>query len=104
MQDILAHFLESNSPPPYATVLRIDQKIRDMGVNPPPASHGPNSPITVQTAAAAYKRAIGSTLLLALHRTYFSYAIQRPKEDPVAGRLAPSTIAVYVHLIMQNPP
>jgi hypothetical protein len=98
MQDILSHFLESRSAPPYATVLRIDQKLRDMGID---QANIPNSPVAVQAAAAAYSRALRSNLLLTLHRTYFSYAIQRPKEDPVTGRLAPSIASMYVLLIGQ---
>jgi hypothetical protein len=80
-------------------VLGIDQKIRDLGTDLPPQSNAHNSAVTVQSAEINYTRALRSALLIALHKTYFSYAILRPKEDPVAGRLAPSTTAMYVLLI-----
>lgn len=97
MQDILTHFLEAKSPPPYAAALRIDQKIREINWDPTalPTSPTSGSPSPAsRDANTAYVGALKSTLLLALHKPYFTNAVMRSHEDPIAGRFATSTQAM----------
>jgi hypothetical protein len=104
VQDILAHFMESGPSPSYASVIRMDAKFQQVDVNtldsPTPTITGetgdaPESPSEEKRQMIlAYKRAYKSFLVLNLHKTYFSFAIMRPKEDPLHGRLGKSTHAM----------
>ncbi|CCA70585.1 hypothetical protein PIIN_04522 [Serendipita indica DSM 11827] len=148
LQDMLAHFMESGPSPPYAAVLRLDRKIREVdatrhmpaqdllgrdilgnpietkphSVSPSSASAPPSAiPSTPATTAAsmeggdykpklkipdtrppwlreianAFNRGLKCLMLLTLHKTYFSYAILRPEENAVEGKLALSVSATY---------
>lgn len=94
-QDILAHFLETKTTPPYAAVLRIDQKIREIDFTSAQSSV-PNSPPSLlrSNSSVLYINGLKSILFMALHKTYFAHAVLRPTEDPIAGRFATSTHAV----------
>ena len=151
LQDMLAHFMESGPSPPYAAVLRLDRKIREIdatqhtpvhdllgrdilgnaldsklpslspssapslssAISPSsPAATVPGSieggeykpqlkapdtrPLWLRECANAFNRGLKSLMLLTLHKTYFSYAILRPEENAVEGKLALSVSATYV--------
>ncbi|CAG8697523.1 10530_t:CDS:2, partial [Acaulospora colombiana] len=104
IQDMLAHFMESGLSPSYAAVIRMEAKFQQLDVNtidsPTPTvtdkmANAPESPSEERRQAIlAYKRGYKSFLALNLHKTYFSYSIMRPKEDPLHGRLGKSTHAM----------
>lgn len=95
--DILSHFLEAKTAPHYAAVLRIDQKIREIELDTRQVNAAGGSPVPSRTrdAIAPYINSLKCFMLMSLHRTYFSYAVTRPNEDPISGRFGTSTHAMF---------
>ncbi|KAG8831800.1 hypothetical protein FRC17_002552 [Serendipita sp. 399] len=95
--------MESGSSPPYSAVLLLDRKIREID----PMRHaepiydlsGANSstapPDWRKEIAKAFSKGLKYMLLMSLHKTYFSYALLRPEENTISGKLALSISAMY---------
>jgi hypothetical protein len=89
--------------------MRIDSKIRQIdddacvahlqslvlhcGSQPSSPSY-PKLP-QVEALMKGYVRGLKNLALITLHKTYFSYAVLRPQEDPLGPKWAPSTEAMY---------
>lgn len=90
-------------------MLRIDSKIRQIDDDACVAylqslvlncGSQPSSPsypklLQVEALMKGYVCELKNLALMTLHKTYFSYAVLRPHEDPLGPKWAPSTNAMY---------
>ncbi|KAG9222051.1 hypothetical protein CCMSSC00406_0008036 [Pleurotus cornucopiae] len=85
-------------PPPYATILELDRKIRDF---PIPSHLRPACVTQDQIVGTAYDvqrwfvLCAKETVLLNLHRGYFAQALQEQPLDYLKHRYGPSMLATY---------
>ncbi|KZT12061.1 uncharacterized protein LAESUDRAFT_720038 [Laetiporus sulphureus 93-53] len=84
-------------PPPYADVLALDTKIRDLEI--PPALHmvdtdagAPQHPVGLQQALTLCTREIA---ILNLHRSYLTQALRAQDGFTIKSKYSPSVLAVY---------